>query len=255
MGNVIRVFTGKPSGRAAFAFTYSMARTDWQFRRTVYPMLIQFMILPIMLIARTGLRASPFQPGPPSMAHFLPHMMGMAGLLVCSMITYSNQHKGAWIFLMAPLDGTHAFVKGIFWALWLPLAALPVLITPALGWFWGVSDAILFAVYSIAVVSFYLSWQLLLIDGLPFANPPRAGRGTMAAPLVIAAFIGAFIVVGLQWLFIFQSRFVTLGAALVFAGSAYLVARVSLRNLEVNVAHNLHLIASGRTTMFKELEI
>ena len=77
----------------------------------------------------------------------------------------------------------------------------------------------------------------------------------MAAPLVIAAFIGAFIVVGLQWLFIFQSRFVTLGAALVFAGSAYLVARVSLRNLEVNVAHNLHLIASGRTTMFKELEI
>ena len=255
MGNVIRVFTGKPSGRAAFAFTYSMARTDWQFRRTVYPMLIQFMILPIMLIARTGLRASPFQPGPPSMAHFLPHMMGMAGLLVCSMITYSNQHKGAWVFLMAPLDGTHAFVNGIFWALWLPLAALPVLITPALGWFWGVSDAILFAVYSIAVVSFYLSWQLLLIDGLPFANPPRAGRGTMAAPLVIAAFIGAFIVVGLQWLFIFQSRFVTLGAALVFAGSAYLVARVSLRNLEVNVAHNLHLIASGRTTMFKELEI
>ena len=77
----------------------------------------------------------------------------------------------------------------------------------------------------------------------------------MAAPLVIAAFIGAFIVVGLQWLFIFQSRFVTLGATLVFAGGAYLVARVSLRNLEVNVMHNLHIIASGRTTMFKELEI
>jgi hypothetical protein len=100
-----------------------------------------------------------------------------------------------------------------------------------------------------------LSWEFLLIDGLPFANPPRAGRGGFAAPLVIAALIGAFLVVGLQWLFIFQSRFVTLGAALVFAGSAYLVARVSLRNLEVNVMHNLHLIASGRATMFKELEL
>jgi hypothetical protein len=253
MGNVIRVFTDKPAGRAAFGFTYSMARTDWQFRRTVYPMLIQFMILPIGMIARTGLRASPFRPGPPSMAHFLPHLMGLVGLLVCSFITYSSQHRGAWIFLMAPLDGIHAFVKGIFWALWLPMAALPILVSLVLAWFWGPADAILFAVYSIAVVSFYLSWELLLIDGLPFANPPRAGRGGFAAPLVIAALIGAFIIVGLQWLFIFQSRFVTLGAALAFAGSAYLIARVSLRNLEVNVTYNLHTIASGPTTMFKEV--
>jgi hypothetical protein len=216
-------------------------------------MLIQFMILPIGVIARVGLRASPFRPGPPSIAHFLPHLMGLAGLLVCSMITYSNQHRGAWIFLMAPLDGIHEFVKGIFWALWLPLAALPILMTPVLAWFWGASDALLFGAYSIAVVSFYLSWELLLVDGLPFANPPRAGRGSMAAPLVIAAFIGAFILVGLQWLFVFQSRFVTLGATFVFVGSAYVVARFSLRNLEVNVMHNLHVIASGRTAMFKEV--
>jgi hypothetical protein len=253
MGNAIRALTGRPSGRAAFAFTYSMARTDWQFRRTVYPMLIQFMILPLLGMARVGMRASPFRPGPPSVAHFLPHLMGLAGLLVCSMITYSNQHRGAWIFLVAPLDGIHEFVKGIFWALWLPLAALPIVITPVLAWFWGFFDAMLFAAYSVAVVSFYLSWELLLVDGLPFANPPRAGRGSMAAPLVIAAFIGAFILVGLQWLFVFQSRFVTLGATLVFVGSAYLVARISLRNLGVNVMHNLHVIASGPTTMFKEV--
>jgi hypothetical protein len=58
----------------------------------------------------------------------------------------------------------------------------------------------------------------------------------------------------LQWLFIFQDRFVTLGASMIFAGLAYLIARVSLRNVEVNVLHNLHVIASGRTAMFKEVE-
>jgi hypothetical protein len=216
-------------------------------------MLIQFMIIPTIGLVRAGIRSSPFQPGPPSAAHFLPHISGVIGFLVCSMITYSNQHGGAWIFLLAPLDGIRAFVKGIFWALWLPMCAVPVLFLPALVWYWGAFDAMLFGAYSIAVVSFYLSWELLLIDGLPFANPPRAGRGSLAAPLVIAALIVAAILVVLQRFFIFQSRFVTLGAALVFAGGAYLMARVSLRNLEVNVMHNLHLIASGRSSMFTEV--
>jgi hypothetical protein len=75
----------------------------------------------------------------------------------------------------------------------------------------------------------------------------------MIAPLVIAALIGAMILVLLQWLFIFQSRFVTAGATLAFAGTAYLVTRTSFRYLEVNITHNLHLIASGRTTMFAEI--
>jgi hypothetical protein len=47
---------------------------------------------------------------------------------------------------------------------------------------------------------------------------------------------------------------VALGASLIFAGLAYLIARVSLRNVEVNVLHNLHVIASGRMAMFKEVE-
>jgi hypothetical protein len=253
-GESVRFVTGRPSGRAGFAFTYNMARTDWTFRRAVYPMLIQFMIIPVIALVRAGIRTSPFQPGRPSAAHFLPHMSGLAGFLVCGMISYSNQHGGAWVFLMAPLDGIRSFAKGIFWALWLPMCALPVLFMPALVWYWGIVDAMLFVAYSIALVSFYLSWQILLIDGLPFGSPPKAGRSSMTAPLVIAALIGAIILVALQWLFIFQSRFVTFGVALVFAGTAYLlVSKVSLRYLEVNVMHNLHVIASGRTAMFKEI--
>jgi hypothetical protein len=106
----------------------------------------------------------------------------------------------------------------------------------------------------LAIGSFYLSVEMFLVDGLPFGNPPKPSRGSLAAPLIIAALIGTFILVLLQWLFIFQSRLVTLGAALVFSGAAYLIAQISLRNLEVNVLHNLHVIASGRTAMFKELD-
>jgi hypothetical protein len=78
----------------------------------------------------------------------------------------------------------------------------------------------------------------------------------MAAPLVILGLVGALIMVGLQWVFIFQSRFVTAVASVVFAAGAWFVARISLRYLETNILHNLYVIASGRgrTTMFKEVE-
>jgi hypothetical protein len=109
--------------------------------------------------------------------------------------------------------------------------------------------------YSLALGSFYLSLELFLIDGLPFANPPEQMRGSMSGPLVILALACSAALVGLQWLFIFQSRFVTAGAILVFLFSAYLLARVSIRYLETNVLHNLHIIAVGRKGMFKEVTI
>jgi hypothetical protein len=112
----------------------------------------------------------------------------------------------------------------------------------------------LFAGYCVAIGSLYLSVELFLLDGLPFANPPRQGAGMLAAPLILAAFIGALIIGGLQWLFIFKSRLVTAGAALAFGGGAYLIAKVSLGNLQTNVVHNLHVIASGRSSMFKEVD-
>ena len=104
-----------------------------------------------------------------------------------------------------------------------------------------------------AVGSMYLSIELFLVDGLPFANPPENLKASLTGPLVLAALLGALIVVGLQWLFIFQSRFVTAGAVLVFAGGAYVVTKTSLRYLQTNVMHNLHRIAAGRMAMFKEV--
>ena len=255
LGGVVRMITGKPSGRAAFSFVFGMVRTDWQFRRTVYPPLIQFMILPLIGLLRSGFGISPFAPGRPTGAHILPHIGGILGMLFCSAVTVSNQHRAAWIFLTFPYGGIRSFVRGVFWSLWLPMSIVPLVFAPFLAWRWGVADAALFTAYCMAVGSMYLSLELFLVDGLPFANPPENLKGSMAAPLILAALLGALILVGLQWLFIFQSRLVTAGAVLVFAGGAYVVAQSSLRYLETNVMHNLHRIAAGRTAMFKEVQI
>jgi hypothetical protein len=253
LGPVVRRFTGRPSGRAAFAFMFSMAKSDWQFRRTALPMLIQFLVVLLFVLAR-GLGPTPFGAPLPTASYFLPHIAGLAGLSICAMLTSSNQHHAAWIFLTAPLDGIRSFARGIFWSVWLLMAALPAVIFPWCAWVWGVADGLLFSAYSFAIVTLYAAVEIFLVDGLPFANPPRKGSGFLAAPLVIGAMLGAAILVVLQWLFIFQLRFVTLGATVVVALTGYLVARVSLRNLETNVLHNLHVIASGRTAMFEEVE-
>jgi hypothetical protein len=254
-GGVIRMITGKPSGHAAFSFVFGMVRTDWQFRRAVYPPLIQFTFLPLLGLLRSGFGISPFASGRPTMAHILPHIGGILGLLFCSAIGVSNQHRAAWIFLTFPYDGIRSFVKGVFWSLWLPMSIVPLLFAPFWVWRWGVADAALFAAYCLAVGSMYLSIELFLIDGLPFANPPENLKASLTGPLILAALIGALIIVGLQWLFIFQSRFVTAGAVLVFGGGAYVVTQTSLRYVETNVMHNLHRIAAGRTAMFKEVQI
>jgi hypothetical protein len=253
LGLFIRMITGKPSGRGAFAFVYAMARTDWQFRRAVYPALIQIAILPLAGLARSGLGRSPFIGGSPTAGHFLPHLSGIVGLFICFAIKYSNQHKAAWIFLTFPLTGMRSFVRGIFWSIWLPVSAVPVILLPLWVWRWGLVDGVLLAAYSLAVGSFYLSLEMFLVDGLPFANPPESMKGSMTAPLVIAAALGALIIVGLQWVFIFRSRLVVAGAAAVFAVAAAAIARTSLRYLETNVLHNLHVIATGRTAMFREV--
>jgi hypothetical protein len=86
-GRVIRRVTGKPSGRAAFSFMYAMARTDWQFRRSVLPLLVQFLSLPVLTLIR-GLGASPFGGTRPHPMHFLPHIPALAGLAICSMLTF-----------------------------------------------------------------------------------------------------------------------------------------------------------------------
>jgi hypothetical protein len=230
-----------------------MMRSDWQFRRTVIPAIIQALLFPLIAVVR-GLGHSPFDAGAPTIAQFLPHLGGIVGLPLCGMLAYSDQHRASWIFLTAPLESLRSFARGVFWAIWVPVSALPLMMFPLCAWYWGIRDALLFLGYSLTVGSLYLGVEIFLLEGLPFGNAPRAGKASMAGPLIIVAFIAAAVIVGLQWVFIFKSRFVTLSAGLLFGGMAFAVSQLSLHYLETNILHNLHIIASGRMAMFKELE-
>jgi hypothetical protein len=252
LGPSMRWITGRPSGRAAFSFIYSMAKTDWHFRLSLLPVLILYVFFPVITIIR-GLGASPFT-GRSGLVYLLPHLAAFGGFTICSMLPFSDQHRASWIYLTVPLDGIRSFVTGIFWALWIPLGAASAVLAPIFAWHWGAQDALLFVAYSVASGSFYLSLGLLLVDGLPFANPPKQAGSFLGAPLIIASIVAVVGIIMLQWYVIFQYRLATLASVLAFAAAAYAITRVSIMNLQTNVMYNLHAIASGRGVMFREIE-
>jgi len=252
VGPAMRWITGRPSGRAAFSFIYSMAKADWHFRLSLLPVLFLYVFFLVITIIR-GLGASPFT-GRPGLVYLLPHLAAFAGFTICSMLPFSDQHRASWIYLTAPLDGIRSFVTGIFWALWIPLGAGSAVLAPIFAWYWGAPDALLFVAYSVALGSFYLSLGLLLVDGLPFANPPRQTGSFLGAPLMIGTIVAVVGIVVLQWYVIFQYRLATIASVLAFAAAAYAITRVSIIHLQTNVLYNLHAIASGRGVMFREME-
>jgi hypothetical protein len=118
----------------------------------------------------------------------------------------------------------------------------------------GVPDALLFVAYRVALGSFYLSLALLLVDGLPFANPPKQTGSFLGAPLIIGSIVAVVGMLLLQWYVVFQYRLAAIASVLAFAAAAYTMARISMRHLQTNVLYNLHTIASGRGTTFSEIE-
>jgi hypothetical protein len=233
-----------------------MAKSDWHFRLSLLPVLFIYVLFPAITITRAldgQLGASPFT-GRFGLVYLIPHLAAFGGFTICSMLPFSDQHRASWIYLTAPLDGIRSFVTGIFWALWIPLGAGTAVLAPIFAWYWGVPDALLFVAYSVALGSFYLSLDLLLVDGLPFANPPKQTGSFLGAPLIIGNIVAVVGIVVLQWYVIFQYRLATIGSVVAFAAAAYAMTRVSIRHLQTNVLYNLHAIAGGRGAMFKEIE-
>jgi hypothetical protein len=249
LGTLVRRLSGKPSGRAAFAFVGKMAARDWQFRRFFLAGTIP-LLAPIVLSMRDGGLASPFADGL-APAHFLPHLIGLVVMAVCRILVHSDQYRAAWIFLTVPIGSVRAFARGIYLAIWVPCIALPHLgVVAIFSWYWGPGDAALFAAYSTAVASFYLAASLLRVQGLPFASAP-----VPTAPFEVLAgvilLLVAGLIVALQVLVFFRHALVTLAATGLFATLAYVISRVSLRAVQNVVTHNIDIIAAGPDRMFK----
>jgi len=250
---LVRSVSGSPAGTAACAFTGIMLRRDWNIKRLALPNVVLPMIVLIM-IGFFQIRVSPFAPGRFAPIHVLPHALAYMFLLPISLLSQTDQPHGAATFLTLPFRNMKAFARGVYCSLWLPGIGIAhlLLIFPAI-WFWGWRDALLFVIFSTALASLYLSTELFLMDGLPFANPARASAQADLMPVMLIGIPCAAILAFLQWL-IFRSHTAAAIATLSVLLLAVLVTRFSLRNMTKEFRANLLSLALGPSRLFKPLD-
>ena len=210
---------------------------DWFFRRQMLPVLV-ILLGPVFLAGR-GLLVSPFSPGFAPL-HLLPHFCGFMLFQACALLAYGNDHKGAWLFLLAPAHALGGFAQGVFASLWIrglviPHAVLLAVLVPL----WGIWQAPLFLAYSLAASSFYLALELRLINGVPFGRPPDPTQNASLFGVMIAGGAGMALAVGLQYFLVFHSPAMVMLAAALLGAGAYLVTRTSLHAFEASI--NFHL--------------
>ena len=250
LGALVRFLTGAPSGRAAFGFFYEMAVRDWTFRRFFFQMTVMAFVVPALSMMRSGGLASPFVRAEFVSAHLLPHVLGFALVGACQVMTSTSQHRAAWIFLTVPSDH-RAFVRGIFWSLWLPtVAATHLVVVLAATWLWGWRDAFVFVLFSAAVTSTYVAASMMLIAGMPFASPPQSSASANALPTTMAFFVFAGLLAAFQNYVLFHRHVWVIGAALLFAGISGVIAPIACRVVERSVTLGLDQRGAGPQSMF-----
>jgi hypothetical protein len=249
-GLVARWRGGQPS-RAGFVYVSKMMLRDWTFRRQLLPIAL-LLILPLLFQGR-GLLRSPFAQGFAPL-HMLPHLCGLALLLVCTFLPYSSDHKGAWLFLLAPAGALGGFARGVHALLWITILAVPhAVLLVVLAWLWGFAQAALFIAYSLAVASVYLALELRLIEGVPFARAPNPQSGAMLLPVFMIGGVAMAIAVGLQYFLIFRSYAAVAGSTALVAAGAYLLTRGALSTFETAISFHLAEIAGQYGKLYEEV--
>ena len=251
LGPLVGRWLGGPPARAGFDYVSKMMARDWQFRRQM------LQLIPILLMfvvgLRSGFRVSPFS-GKFTAMHMLPHVFGFAFYMVCSVMVFGNDHKGAWLFLLAPAGALRGFTRGIYARL-LTLIAVPhLLLGVAFAWYWGTRDAALFAAYSAAAAAVYLSLELRLIEGIPFSRQPEATQNPYAIPIMLLGGGAIAIAVGLQYFLLFHSPAAVTGATLALAVTAWFVTRGSLGALETAMRFHLGVLTNETKGIYTEIQ-
>jgi hypothetical protein len=145
----------------------------------------------------SGWHTDPFS-GQFTPMYLLPHSLGILLFLICMVLRYGNDYKGAWIFLLAPSRAFDGFARGVFALLWIDLIVIPHLILfTLLVWPWEISHAGLFTAFSISASSLYLGLELKLIEAVPFSQQADPTRSAFAMPLTIMGGVVMAIAVGL----------------------------------------------------------
>jgi hypothetical protein len=252
LSGVVARWFGGPPARAGFEYLSRMMLRDWQFRRQMIP-LIPLAVVPIVLSSH-GLRNSPFS-GKFTEMHLFPHAFGIAFYVICSVMVFGNDHKGAWLFLLAPAGAFRGFARGVYARLLTLIVAPHMVLLAVLAWYWGIRDATLFVAYSIVVSAIYLALELRLIEGMPFSKQPQTTGNSFILPMMLLGGLAMAIAVGLQYFLIFRSPPVVIAVTLALTGVAWLLTRSSLESFEVSIRFNLGMLTTESKGLYTEVEV
>jgi hypothetical protein len=251
LGGVVAQFFGGAPARAGFSYTRILIFRDWQFRRQVLPPAIMVPLSFGPLVA-TQWRTDPFSAGFSAM-HFLPHAIGMLLALVCNLLPYGSDYKGAWVFLLAPDGALSRFGRGVYALLWIgPVVLLHLVLLPILASSWGAEHAILFIAYSLAAASVYAGLELRLIEAAPFSKQADASRGATMMPVMVVGVLCVALAVGVQWV-LFHSAAAVLVATMGLAVTAWFVTRSSLAAYAIAIRYELGITTTESTAFYKEV--
>jgi len=252
---LVRIIAGAPSGNGAFSFLSIMFRRDWNFRRNALILALYFPL--VIVVLANGIKKTPFVQGgfsieSFSLMHIFPHFLGISLAILCNLIPYSAEPKGADMFVSLPFGNLRPFIRGIYLSLWIPVAFLHLCLLIPCAWFWGVLPGALFVGFSLALVSLYLALSLFFTDGFPFATAFTPSEGNALLFIMLAAIIPILIFAGIQWI-VFHNVFLVLGAAIILAVLGYATAQLSMGKMEKNIRGNLTLLGFAPSQMFKAI--
>jgi hypothetical protein len=252
-GKIVGRLFGGQAARAGFAYVCQLARRDYQFLRQAIPVLFAVLLGSAPLIANCW-RIDPFS-GRFTTAHLLPHLLGIAIVLLCGLLAYGSDFKAAWIFLLAPAQAFRGFAFGVYAAVCIVMIAVPHAMMLLLAWPWGIWRTGLFTAYSAAICSVYLAVALRLIDGAPFSKQANPARGAGSLLGLLSAGVAAAIAAGLQYFFIFRSPAIAATVTAATGAASWLLTRSSLGALEVSIRYNLALLSTEPGTLYEEIEV
>ena len=251
---LVRTLFGGQTAVAGFAFTSRMMLRDWQFRRQLIPMAVMPM-MSLLSFFRSGRPADPFS-GQFSSFDLLPHLIGTLLLFICTFLQFGTDYKGAWVFQAAPSGSMEGFARGIFATLWIGFVLIPHLIViPLLIWLWNTPHALLFDAWSLCAASTYLSFELQLINGVPFSRQVDPSRQSASFMMLLGGGLVIAIAVALQHFVIFRftAAVVITGAGLALA--AFFLTRSSLDSLATSMRYNLSQLSTESKPLYKEIAV
>jgi len=250
--DIVARWFGGPPARAGFAYTARLMRRDWAFRRQLIA-IVPLMISAGVMLGQGG-AIDPFS-GRFSAVHIVPHLFGVALFLVAIAIVYGGDHKGSWVFLLAPSGVFAGFARGVYGLLWFAMIGVPhAVLLAVLVWLWPLSHVLLWVVFSLSVASLYLGMVLRLIDGIPFSKQPVTSRGVYFMGIMMGGAVAISMAVGLQYLIVFRSVWMVAAVTGALLAAAGIVTRASLAAFAVAMRFNVGLESAETGTIYTEIE-